>query len=88
MDSHRAHYRGRFRLHLAAQSRDGTFGWFPLLHHSLGHALTWFLLALSFCLRGLSPSLNGVANVIALVGVFAIYGDDIRNKMKGYSERS
>ena len=33
-----------------------------------GHALTWLLLAVSFFLRELSPSLNGVANVIALVG--------------------
>jgi hypothetical protein len=35
-----------------------------------GHALTWLLLAVSFFLRGLSPSLNGVANIIALVGGF------------------
>jgi hypothetical protein len=33
-----------------------------------GHALTWILLAVNFFLRGLSPSLNGVANLIALVG--------------------
>ena len=33
-----------------------------------GHALTWVLLADSFFLRGLTPSLNGVANVIALAG--------------------
>jgi hypothetical protein len=33
-----------------------------------GHALTWLLLAVSFCLRGLSPSLNDAANGIALVG--------------------
>jgi len=35
-----------------------------------GHALTWFLLALRFSgsVRGLSPSLNGVANLIAQVG--------------------
>lgn len=34
-----------------------------------GHALTWLLLALSFSrsVRGLSPSLNGVANVVALM---------------------
>ena len=32
------------------------------------HALTWLLLALSFFLRGLSPSLNGAANWIALAG--------------------
>jgi hypothetical protein len=35
-----------------------------------GHALTWFLLAVSFSrsVRGLSPSFNGIANIIALVG--------------------
>ena len=33
-----------------------------------GHALTWLLLAISFFLRGLSPSLNGVANIVALTG--------------------
>lgn len=33
-----------------------------------GHALTWILLALSFFLRGLSPSLNGVANLLAATG--------------------
>jgi hypothetical protein len=33
-----------------------------------GHALTWILLAINFLLRGLSPSLNGVANLIALAG--------------------
>jgi hypothetical protein len=33
-----------------------------------GHALTWLLLALNFLLRGLSPSLNGVANLLALAG--------------------
>ena len=33
-----------------------------------GHSLTWILLAISFFLHGLSPSLNGVANVIALAG--------------------
>lgn len=30
-----------------------------------GHALTWILLALSFFLRGINPSLNGTANLIA-----------------------
>ena len=30
-----------------------------------GHALTWLMLAVSFFMRGLSPSLNGVANLIA-----------------------
>jgi hypothetical protein len=33
-----------------------------------GHALTWLLLALNFLLRGLSPSLNGAANLVALAG--------------------
>jgi hypothetical protein len=33
-----------------------------------GHALTWVLLAINFLLRGLSPSLNGVANILALAG--------------------
>lgn len=33
-----------------------------------GHALTWLLLAVSFFLRGLSASLNGIANIIALMG--------------------
>ena len=33
-----------------------------------GHALTWVLLAISFFLRGVSPSLNGVANLIAASG--------------------
>ena len=33
-----------------------------------GHSLTWILLALSFFLRGVSPSLNGVANLIAASG--------------------
>jgi len=33
-----------------------------------GHALTWLLIALNFLLRGISPSLNGTANWIALTG--------------------
>ena len=33
-----------------------------------GHALTWLLLAVSFFLRGISPSFNGMANLIALMG--------------------
>jgi len=35
-----------------------------------GHVLTWDLLAVSFSrgVRGLSPSFNGVANLIAQVG--------------------
>lgn len=33
-----------------------------------GHALVWVLLAINFVLRGISPSLSGAANVIALAG--------------------
>lgn len=33
-----------------------------------GHALTWILLSVNFLLRGLSPSLNGAANIVALAG--------------------
>ena len=33
-----------------------------------GHALTWVLLAISFGLRGVSPSLNGIANLVGLAG--------------------
>ena len=33
-----------------------------------GHAATWLLLAISFFLRGVSPSFNGTANLIALAG--------------------
>lgn len=33
-----------------------------------GHALTWFLLTINFLLRGISPSLNGAANILALAG--------------------
>lgn len=33
-----------------------------------GHASTWVFLAINFFLRGLNPSLNGVANIIALLG--------------------
>ena len=33
-----------------------------------GHALTWLLIAINFLLRGISPSLNGAANLIALAG--------------------
>lgn len=32
------------------------------------HTLTWLLLAINFFLRGLSPSYNGAANLIAAVG--------------------
>lgn len=31
-----------------------------------GHALTWLCLSVNFLLRGLSPSLDGTANFIAL----------------------
>ncbi|MCC6299478.1 MAG: hypothetical protein IT314_09270 [Anaerolineales bacterium] len=33
-----------------------------------GHSLTWLLLAVSFFLRGINPSLNGAANLIAAAG--------------------
>jgi hypothetical protein len=33
-----------------------------------GHALTWLLITINFLLRGISPSLNGAANLIALAG--------------------
>jgi hypothetical protein len=33
-----------------------------------GHALTWLLLAANFLLRGISPSFNGMANLIATTG--------------------
>lgn len=33
-----------------------------------GHALVWILLTINFLLRGIDPSLNGVANLIALAG--------------------
>jgi hypothetical protein len=33
-----------------------------------GHALTWVLLSINFLLRGISPSLNDTANIIALAG--------------------
>ena len=33
-----------------------------------GHALAWVLLAINFLLRGLSPSLTSLANMIALAG--------------------
>lgn len=33
-----------------------------------GHALTWVLLSINFLLRGISPSLNGAATLIALAG--------------------
>jgi hypothetical protein len=33
-----------------------------------GHTLTWILLGVNFILRGISPDLNGVANLFALAG--------------------
>ncbi len=33
-----------------------------------GHALTWILLAINFLLRGVSPSLNSAADLVALAG--------------------
>jgi hypothetical protein len=33
-----------------------------------GHALTWILLATNFLRRGISPSWNGAANLLALAG--------------------
>ena len=45
----------------------------PFLILRWGHALTWLLLATNFLLRGLSPSLNQLANLIALVDGI-IYG--------------
>ena len=33
-----------------------------------GHALTWLLLTINFLLRGIDPSLNGLASLIALAG--------------------
>ncbi len=33
-----------------------------------GHALTWLLLAINFILRGIDPSLNGLASLIAIAG--------------------
>lgn len=33
-----------------------------------GHALTWLLLTVNFVLRGISPSLGGAANMVALGG--------------------
>jgi hypothetical protein len=41
---------------------------FPFFVIRWGHALTWILLAINFMLQGFSPSLNGAANLIALLG--------------------
>jgi len=50
--------------HKAVTTRSG------LRHFSVrwGHPLTWYLLAVSFLLRGLSPTLNGIANLTAMTG--------------------
>ena len=33
-----------------------------------GHTATWILIAINFILRGIDPSLNDAANVVALAG--------------------
>lgn len=33
-----------------------------------GHALVWVLLTINFVLRGTSPNLNGIANLVAATG--------------------
>lgn len=33
-----------------------------------GHALVWVLLTINFVLRGISPNLNGIANLVAAAG--------------------
>ena len=33
-----------------------------------GHALVWVLLTINFVLRGISPNLNGIANLVAGAG--------------------
>lgn len=38
-----------------------------------GHALVWVLLTINFVLRGISPSLNGIANLIALAGAIVYF---------------
>ncbi len=38
------------------------------------HSITWFLLALSFLLRGLSSSLTGMADVVAYAALGAYLG--------------
>jgi len=41
---------------------------FRFLMIRYAHTLTWALLAINFLFRGLSPSFNGSANLIAAVG--------------------
>ncbi len=48
--------------------RAGAAAGFRLLVLRWAHALTWLLLALNFLLRGLSPTLNGAANLVAAAG--------------------
>lgn len=33
-----------------------------------GHTLVWLLLTINFILRGISPTLNGAANLVAMMG--------------------
>lgn len=51
---------------------DTGFGFFIL---RWGHALVWLLLTIQFVLRGISPSLNGAANLVALAGgiIYALF---------------
>lgn len=39
---------------------------FLILHW--GHALAWVLLTINFVMRGISPNLNGIANLVAGAG--------------------
>lgn len=57
--------------HRAAAAASG----FSLFIIRWGHAVTWILLAINFVLRGISPSWNGTANLIALLGglVYALF---------------
>jgi hypothetical protein len=51
------------------------------------HALIWLLLAINFLLRGLSPSFNGAANLLAATGAlvyFFLFGYDICGEIKQY----
>lgn len=38
-----------------------------------GHTLTWLLLTFNFVLRGISPALEGAANILAVLGA-VFYG--------------
>lgn len=63
--------RSRCRNHLlfclAIQS-DRLIYWFRFLVIRYAHILTWLLIAINFILRGLSPSYNGITNLIAAMG--------------------